>query len=119
MTVREWLRANGYRDVADMIDEILAEWKAKGSRERRNWADVLCGRGGKPVTIAGRKFPVLASAQISRGLPVTANAIQRSKDEEFPAVRRAGRWTRRSQREHGVRSTLAADVIPGRRARAS
>ena len=71
MTVRVWLRANGYNDVAEAIDDILAEFKGKGSRERRNWADVLCGNKGKPVTIAGRTFPMLASAQVSRGLPVS------------------------------------------------
>ena len=92
MTVRVWLRANGYNDIAEAIDDILAEVKAKGSRERRNWADVLCGSEGKRVTIAGRIFPILASAQVSRGLPVSPNAIQRNQDEEFPIARRTGRW---------------------------
>ncbi|MCY3820908.1 MAG: hypothetical protein OXH52_16365 [Gammaproteobacteria bacterium] len=93
MTVRQWLRGNGYNDVADNIDDILAEFKAKGSKERRNWADVLCGKEGRPVTIAGRTFPILASAQISRGLPVSPNAIRREEEEEeFPVARRTGRW---------------------------
>lgn len=91
MTVRQWLRANDYIDIADMIDDILTEFKAKGSRERRNWANVLCGNDGKPVTIAGRTFPILASAQVSRGLVASPNAIQRNEDEEFPVARRTGR----------------------------
>ena len=95
MTLRKWLRANSYNDIADMIDEILAEFRANGSKERRNWADVLCGNEGKPVTIAGRTFPILASAQISRGLPVSPNAIQRNENEEFPVSRKTGRWPKR------------------------
>lgn len=95
MTVREWLRANNYNDIAEMIDEILSEFKAIGSKERRNWADVLCGNQGKPVTIAGREFPILASAQISRGVPVSPNAIQRSEGEEFPGARSTNRWPKR------------------------
>jgi hypothetical protein len=94
MTVREWLRANNYNDIGDTIDEILAEFKATGSKERRNWADVLCGNEGKPVAIAGREFPILKSAQISRGVPVSANAIQRNESEEFPDARKTARWPR-------------------------
>ena len=92
MTVRQWLRANDYGDVADLIEDILAELKAKGSKERRNWADVLCGNQGKPVEVAGRTFPILASAQVSRGLPVSPSAIQRNRDERFPPARKTGRW---------------------------
>jgi hypothetical protein len=95
MTVREWLRANDYNDIADVIDQILSEFKATGSKERRNWADALCGNEGKPVTIAGREFPILKSAQMSRGVPVSADAIQRNESEEFPGARKTGRWPRR------------------------
>ena len=97
MTVRRWLRANGYSDIADTIDDILAEFKAKDSKERRNWADVLCGIEGRPVTIADRTFPILASAQVSRGLPVSSNAIQRNEREEFPVARKTGRWSKQSK----------------------
>lgn len=47
ITVRVWLRENGYPEVADMINEIQAEWKISGKHTRRNWWDVLSG--GKMV----------------------------------------------------------------------
>ena len=119
MTVRVWLRANGYNDVAETIDDILAEFKAKGSRERRNWADVLCGNKGKPVTIAGRTLPMLASAQVSRGLPVSPDAIQRSRDEEFPVARRSGRWADRRQLATVTTRRVARKTSHPRHARAS
>ena len=112
MTVRQWLRGNDYNDVADLIDEVLAEFKAKESKERRNWADVLCGKGGKPVTIAGRTFPILASAQASRGLPVSSNAIRRNEDEEFPVPRRTGRWPKSKRLE-----TVNTTRLPGKSSR--
>ena len=119
MTVREWLRANNYNDIADMIDEILADFKAVGSKERRNWADVLCGNDGNPVTIAGREFPILASAQISRGLPVSPNAIQRNEKEEFPEVQKTGRWPRRRKLASVKTKRHAQKATRPRRVRAS
>ena len=32
MDARQWLRANGYDDIADMIDEIISEWQAAGKK---------------------------------------------------------------------------------------
>ena len=119
MTVRRWLRANDYDDVADMIDDILAEFKAKGSKERRNWADVLCGHEGKPVTIAGRTFPILASAQVSRGVPVSANAIRRNEDEEFPVPRKTGRWPKERQLAAVSAKRVVRKAAAPRHARAS
>ena len=119
MTVRKWLRTNGYNDIAEKIDEILAEWQANGSRERRNWADVLCGNNGKPVTIAGRTFPILASAQVSRALPVSPNAIQRSDDEEFPVARSTGRWPRQRQLDAVISKRVARKAARSPHARAS
>lgn len=84
-TVRHWLRANGYDDVADMIDAVMGEWQKAGKTTRRNWWDVLAGDAdGRPCKVAGREFPVLAAAQRRQKRPVTKNAIQRSRNESTP-----------------------------------
>src|SRR5262245_24885274 len=85
LRIRPWLRAFNYEDVEEKIAKAEARHKASGSKERRNWADVLCGtKEGTPVVIAGIEFPILASAQRSRNRPVTPKAIQRNEHEEFP-----------------------------------
>lgn|SRR5208337_45587 len=43
MTCRDWLQANGYKDVALLVDNAIAKMAARGSRERRNWWDILSG----------------------------------------------------------------------------
>lgn len=61
---KPWLRANGYAEWADKIEEIEAEWRARGVATRRNWWDVLAGdREGKPCKIAGVEFPVIEFAR--------------------------------------------------------
>lgn len=88
---RDWLRENGYDDVADLIDQIQAEWEKEGKRTRRNWWEVLAGgNDGKSRKIGGREFPVLKVAQIRQGLPVTKNAIRRARSEKAP-----GQWEAR------------------------
>jgi hypothetical protein len=114
MTVREWLRRNGCDDVAALIDEVMAEFSAAGSKERRNWADVLSGgKDGKPIKVAGREFPVLKSAQTSRGKAVAPNSIFRNEKEEFPDARQTGRWPKRKrQRGRRTRTNLACRAVP-------
>lgn len=94
MIARDWLRENNYEDVADLIDEVLAEWKEGGSGERRDWWHLLAGdRNGKPRFVAGREFPVLWAAQRRQGRKViTPNALKRSKKEKPPPVRITSRW---------------------------
>jgi hypothetical protein len=93
MTARDWLSQNGYEDVATLIDEVLAELKAKGSKERRNWWDILSGDcHGSARIVAGRKFPVLAIAQKRQGKSVTPNAIRGKKRKAPPEIRKTGRW---------------------------
>lgn len=93
MDARRWLRENDYDDVADMIDEVMQEWKLAGKKTRRNWWDVLAGRkNGAPSQREGRTFPVLKAAQIRQGKPITKNAICRSPEEEIPSIVRSGRW---------------------------
>lgn len=84
-STRHWLRTNGYVDVAKMIDEVMAEWSSAGVTTRRNWWDVLAGDDkGAPRKVAGRLFPVLATAQRRQNKTVTDNSIQRSKSEPLP-----------------------------------
>ena len=93
MDARVWLRANGYDDVADLIDEIIAEWSASGNKTRRNWWEKLAGgSGGKPTKIGSRELPVLRAAQIRQGKPVTKNALCRNPREVPPPVEMQGRW---------------------------
>ena len=97
-SARDWLRRNGYDDVADMIEEIMKEWKRSGKGTCRNWWKVLAGgKDGRPSVIYGRTFPVLRVAQRRFGGPVTKNAISRAKGESAPRVESQERWT--SQRD--------------------
>jgi hypothetical protein len=94
MTARDWLRENGYEDVAGLIDEVIAELESRGSKQRRNWWDVLAGGvNGRPLIVSGREFPVLRVAQQRQGKPLTQNAISRNVNEQPPDPR-AGRWKR-------------------------
>jgi hypothetical protein len=96
MDARRWLRANGYDDVADMINEVMSEWRAAGKKTRRNWWDVLAGgKNGRPSNREGRTFPVLRAAQLRQGKPVTKNAICRNPEEEAPPIVVSGRWPER------------------------
>ena len=75
---RQWLRENGYEDIAGLIDAFIAEWKAAGKRTRRNWWEMLAGGSqGKPRTINGKNLPVLKAAQLRQGLPVQDPTGQR------------------------------------------
>lgn len=96
MTTRDWLRKNGYDNVAAIIDEVNAENRVAGRKTRRNWWDTLAGgEGGKPFTVNGREFPVLRVAQIRQGKPVTENAISLNASEQPPDVVATKRWPRR------------------------
>ncbi len=97
MTAQHWLRENGYEDVGRLIDEVMAEFKAHGSKQRRNWWDVLAGDvNGKPLVVSGRAFPVLQVAQRRQGKPLIPNAISRN-----PNV----------VRSHGIESFEIGEVV--------
>lgn len=91
---RQWLRDNGYGDVAAMIDKIMDEWKANGKKTRRNWWEMLAGdQRGRPRRLGGYEFPILKSVRIRQGLPVTPNAIQRDEEKQVPPKPRVtDRW---------------------------
>lgn len=95
ITVRRWLRENGYHAAAQMIDELLREWKTQGKRTRRNWWEVLAGgRDGAPRTICGRQFPVLRAAQLRQGVAVTESAVWHADETPPPVIADSGRWNR-------------------------
>lgn len=99
-TARAWLARNGYEDHAALIDEVMAEWKAKGSKERRDWWDVISGGpNGKPRIICNREFPVLAAFQERQGKPVTENAERRNDNEITPKIQKQARWARKKRRK--------------------
>lgn len=113
MTTREWLGRNGYGDVVELIDEVMAVLAARGSKERRNWWDVLAGKkNGKPSVVAGREFPVLRVAQMRQGRPVTPNAICRSDGEQPPKVVRTGRWPEKTRRLEGMVTKAECRATP-------
>ena len=94
--IRSWLRENGYADVAQLIDDALAQWEAEGVHTRRNWWDILCGgKDGVPKKFGGRQFPVLRAAQIRQGRPVTKNALCRNPKEKPPGAWKTGRWSKK------------------------
>lgn len=83
---REWLRANGYGHVADLIDEVMSDWRATGRRTRRNWWIVLAGnRRGLGRVVAGRVFPVIPEAR-------ARSASGLSGSTSVPPVRVSNRW---------------------------
>lgn len=91
--IREWLRENDYKDIAELIEKVMSGWKSKGSKTRRNWWDVLAGhKKGTPRIIEGVTFPILKAAQIRKGWKVTDNAICRNEEEIIPDVVVNGRW---------------------------
>ena len=93
---RQWLRENGYADIATMIEKIMHDWNASGKKTRRNWWEMLAGdRQGRPRRLGGYEFPILKSVQIRQGLPVTPNAIQRDKEKQAPPKPRVtARWSK-------------------------
>jgi hypothetical protein len=98
MTCRDWLCNNGYEDVAARIDSAIGKMAARGSKQRRNWWDILSGGlNGKPYVCEGIEFPVLRVAQVRQGKPVTPNALCRNESEQPPDVIATGRWPKKSR----------------------
>ncbi|MDQ3668403.1 MAG: site-specific DNA-methyltransferase [Acidobacteriota bacterium] len=92
-SVRQWLIDNDYNDVAELIDEVTAEWDRQGKKTRRNWWEVLSGgKQGKPSIVEGRQFPVLRAARLRQGLPDIKGSLCRNKREKVPPVVEQVRW---------------------------
>ena len=93
-----WLRENGYGDVADQIERVMARWKSEGKRTRRNWWEILAGhKDGRPRIAGGVEFPVLHAARIRQELDHAENAISRSPNEAPPPIRTSPRWAKKAQ----------------------
>jgi hypothetical protein len=96
---RQWLRENGYHDIAELIDGFIEKWKAAGKQTRRNWWDILAGgKLGRPRSIEGYEFPVLKVVQLRQRLPVTANAISRAGEKLPPPPSESSRWPKRRRK---------------------
>jgi|GEM_PF-436195 len=92
-SVRQWLIDNDYNDVAELIDEVTAEWDRQGKKTRRNWWEVLSGsKQGKPSVVEGRQFPILRAARLRQGLPDVKGSLSRHKREKVPPVVEQLRW---------------------------
>ena len=101
---RVWLRVNGYDDIADQIDGVMARWKAAGKRTRRNWWQILAGHvNGQPRIAGGITFPVLRAARIRQGLPPVPHAISRDANELPPPVRVSSRWPKKRRKRSHLR----------------
>lgn len=107
MTCREWLRNNGYDDVVALIDDVMKKMAARGSKQRRNWWDVLSGGAdGKPCLCEGTEFPVLHVAQLRQRKAPTPSALRRREDEQPPDVVVTRRWPKKvaiKKRAHPVK----------------
>jgi hypothetical protein len=96
---KDWFRTNRYEDVVALIEQAEAKMAARGSKQRRNWWEVLAGgANGKPSVREGIEFPVLRAAQIHQGKEITPNAICRNLNEQPPSAWRTGRWPLRKRK---------------------
>lgn len=95
--IREWLHKNSYGYIVDLIEQVMAGWKLKGTKTRRNWWAVLAGnKNGTHKVIEGVKFPILKTAQARQGMTVTDSALCLNETEVAPGVITGGRWANRS-----------------------
>jgi len=95
---KDWFRTNHYEDVVTLIEQAEAKVTARGSKQRRNWWEVLAGGiNGKPSVREGIEFPVLRAAQIHQGKEITPNAICRNLNEQPPSAWRTARWPQRKK----------------------
>jgi putative colanic acid biosynthesis acetyltransferase WcaF len=75
------LRANGFSDVADAIDRIMAGRRGSGTRTRRDWWGALAGTlKGKPTRAYGLS-PNVAEVGARSELPPAEGAIERQESQ--------------------------------------
>ena len=94
VSCRQWLRLNGYDDVADLIDRVTRKWKDEGKKTRRDWWLVLAGTPtGSPHVVEGITFPVLKAARRRQAFPPNVPGARENKPHELvPAIKAQERW---------------------------
>lgn len=106
---RSWLRANGHDHVADQIDELMARWRKRGVKTRRNWWDVLAGDfAGEAKAVDGVTFPVLAAARRRKGWPSSRSEIGAGDSAPMAASKSQASSQQRSRK----RSTTSGHAKP-------
>ena len=109
MTCRKWLSENGYEDVVKRIDAAMSKMAARGSKQRRNWWDILSGGvDGTPCVCEGIEFQngteYLSSKPSAMPPPVTVTEVTQAcvRNRRVPAL-----WFWQSQRRFlfGIRPT--------------
>ncbi len=84
-TLDLWLRQNGYRDIADKRERIIATWRENELKTRRNWWEILAGdHAGKPREVAGHRFPIIALIRDRQGLPPAPGALWKPGEHPPP-----------------------------------
>lgn len=94
VTCREWLRLNGYGDVAAAIEQVMRLWRYTGRKTRRDWWLVLAGTpSGSPHVVEGMTFPVLKAARRRQGFPPDVpGARENTLHELAPPIKAQERW---------------------------
>ena len=97
---RIWLTANGYSDVTAKITKIERSWKKRGVKTRKDWWLILAGtKDGKPRSVEGVAFPILASCRERQGYPPCEGELARGENEALaPRPRAQKRWGKRWRR---------------------
>lgn len=94
-TIKEWLAEHNYPEVLRKIEKVERGWARKGTKTRRDWADVLAGNlDGSPKTIEGVEFPVLCAARRRKGWQPTDGCISKAPNEVMPPITAQARWAR-------------------------
>lgn len=97
----EWLRLNGYEDVAKTIDDLRQRWRIRNLATRRDWWLILAGtEQGTPRVVDGVTFPVLKAARRRQGYPPDVDgAIERTPHELAPSIKQqTARWGKKFKR---------------------
>jgi hypothetical protein len=90
----DWLKTNGYADIATTIETLQREWKEADNGTRRDWWLILAGTPlGENRKVNDLPFPILKAARRRQGFPPNVpGAIERGPHELAPSIVRQERW---------------------------